>query len=113
MFTYAVTATGPKGFQVSVTGPHPLGTSLIGDFGSLQEMPRPVQPSRPAASWSGCSWFSTVWPRSAVETRTYRAARLDVAITEGSHGSAVCQAMIVGWVSQVAVSSGGNRNPAA
>ena len=37
MFTYDVTATGPKGFQVSVTGPHPLGTSLIGDFGSLQE----------------------------------------------------------------------------
>ena len=29
-----------------------------------------VQPSRPAASWSGCSWFSTVWPRSLVETLT-------------------------------------------
>ena len=37
MFTYDVTATGPKGFQVSVTGPAPRGTSLIGDFGSLQE----------------------------------------------------------------------------
>jgi hypothetical protein len=37
MFTYDVTATGPKGFQVSVTGPAPRGTSLIGDFGSLYE----------------------------------------------------------------------------
>jgi hypothetical protein len=37
MFTYGVTATGLLGFQVSVTGPHPRGTSLIGDFGSLQE----------------------------------------------------------------------------
>jgi hypothetical protein len=33
MFTYDVTATGPKGFQVSVTGPTPRGTSLMGDFG--------------------------------------------------------------------------------
>jgi hypothetical protein len=31
-----------------------------------------VQPSRPAASWSGCNWFSMVWPRSAVLTRTDR-----------------------------------------
>jgi hypothetical protein len=37
MFTYDVTATGPKGFQVSVTGPAPRGTSLVGDFGSLHE----------------------------------------------------------------------------
>ena len=34
------------------------------------------QPSRPAASCNGCSWLSTVWPLSLVETRTYRAARL-------------------------------------
>ena len=55
-----------------------------------------VQPSRPAASCKGCSWFSTVWPRSLVETRTYSAARLvDVAMPQGSHGSAVRQAMIV------------------
>jgi hypothetical protein len=27
-------------------------------------------PSRPAASWSGCSWFSTLWLRSLVETQT-------------------------------------------
>ena len=65
-----------------------------------------VQPSRPAASWSGCSWFSTVWPLSLVETRTCRAARLDVAITEGPHGSAVRQAMTVGRVSPVAVIEG-------
>jgi hypothetical protein len=37
MFTYDVTVTGPLGFQVSVTGPYVRGTSLIGDFGSLQE----------------------------------------------------------------------------
>ena len=37
MFSYDVTATGPKGFQVSVTGPAPCGSSLIGDFGSLDE----------------------------------------------------------------------------
>ena len=37
MFTYDVTATGPLGFQVSVTGAHPRGTNLIDDFGSLQE----------------------------------------------------------------------------
>ena len=37
MFTYDVTATGPRGFQVSVTGPAPRGTSLISDFGSLHE----------------------------------------------------------------------------
>jgi hypothetical protein len=37
MFTYDVTATGPLGFQVSVTRPHPRGTNLIDDFGSLQE----------------------------------------------------------------------------
>ena len=35
-------------------------------------------------------------PRSAVETHTYRAARLDVAIAEASHGSAGRQAVIVG-----------------
>ena len=51
--------------------------------------------SRPAASCKGCSWFSTVCPRSLVETRTYRAARRDVAIAEASHGSAGRQAMIV------------------
>ena len=34
-FSYEVTATGPQGFQVSVT--HPVhGTYLIGDFCSLQ-----------------------------------------------------------------------------
>ena len=32
MFTYDVTATGPLGFQVSVTRPHPRGTNLIDDF---------------------------------------------------------------------------------
>ena len=37
MFTYDVTATGPRGFQVSVTGPAPRGASLISDFGSLHE----------------------------------------------------------------------------
>lgn len=37
MFTYNVSATGPKGFQVSVTGPRPLGTNLIDDFPSLAE----------------------------------------------------------------------------
>ena len=37
MFTYDVTATGPKGFQVSLARPYPHGTSLIGDFGSLHE----------------------------------------------------------------------------
>ena len=26
--------------------------------------------SRPAASWRGCTWFSMVWPRLAVETRS-------------------------------------------
>jgi hypothetical protein len=36
MITYDVTATGPEGFQVSVIC-QPRGTSLIGDFGSLQE----------------------------------------------------------------------------
>jgi hypothetical protein len=36
--------------------------------------------SRPVVSCKGCSWFLTVWPRSAVETRVYNAARLaDVA----------------------------------
>jgi hypothetical protein len=39
------------------------------------------QPSRPAASWSGCSWYSTVWPRSSVLTRTYNAARRRVRST--------------------------------
>ena len=35
MFSYEVTATGPQGFQVSVT--HPVyGTHLIGNFCSLQ-----------------------------------------------------------------------------
>ena len=35
MFSYAVTTTGPKGFQVSLT--HPIhGTHLLGDFCSLQ-----------------------------------------------------------------------------
>jgi hypothetical protein len=58
MFTYAVTATGPKGFQVSVTGPHPLGTSLIGDFGSLQEAEafadqmRVIDADRSHSAWS-------------------------------------------------------------
>ena len=35
-------------------------------------------PAKPptAASCNGCSWLSTVWPRSAVETLTYKAARL-------------------------------------
>ena len=37
MLTYDVTAKGPPGFQVSVTGPDPCGTNHIGDFGSLQE----------------------------------------------------------------------------
>ena len=37
MMTYDVTATGLLGFQVSVTGTHPCGTSLIGDFTTLQE----------------------------------------------------------------------------
>ena len=37
MFTYDVTATEPLGFQVSVSGPHPRGTDLIDDFGSLHE----------------------------------------------------------------------------
>ncbi len=35
MFTYEVTATGPKRFQVSATGRYPLGTHLIDDFCSL------------------------------------------------------------------------------
>lgn len=37
MLTYSITSTGPKGFQVSVTGPYPLGTYLVADFGSLTE----------------------------------------------------------------------------
>jgi len=37
MFTYDVTATGPMGFQVSLARPYPHGTSLMGDFCSLQE----------------------------------------------------------------------------
>jgi hypothetical protein len=35
MFTYDVTATGQNRFQVRVTGPYPIGTHLIDDFGSL------------------------------------------------------------------------------
>jgi hypothetical protein len=51
------------------------------------------------------SWFSTVWLRSAVETRTQSAARLaDVAMTEASHGSAIRQLeSLKPWVSVVAV----------
>ena len=37
MFTYNVTAMGPKGFQVSVMGQDLHGTNLIDEFGSLQE----------------------------------------------------------------------------
>lgn len=37
MFTYSVTPTGPTGFQVSVTGPHPLGTNLIADFAAVAD----------------------------------------------------------------------------
>ena len=32
------------------------------------DRPRSLQPSRPAASCKGASWFSTVWPRSLVLT---------------------------------------------
>jgi hypothetical protein len=39
MFTYDVTA-GRLGFQVSVTGPHPRGTSLIGDLAGGQGVRR-------------------------------------------------------------------------
>ena len=58
MFTYDVTATGPKGFQVSVTGLHPHGTSLIGDFASLQEAEafadqmRVIDADRSHSAWS-------------------------------------------------------------
>ena len=58
MPTYDVTATGPKGFQVSVTGPDPRGTSLIGDFGSLHEAEafadqmRVIDADRSHSAWS-------------------------------------------------------------
>ena len=58
MFTYDVSATGPKGFQVSVTGLHPQGTSLIGDFGSLQQAEafadqmRVIDADRSQSAWS-------------------------------------------------------------
>ena len=58
MFTYDITLTGPKGFQVSVTGPYPHGTCLIGDFGSLQEAEvfadqmRVIDADRSHSAWS-------------------------------------------------------------
>ena len=46
---------------------------------------RTVQPSRPAASWSGCSWFSTVWPLSLVGDRFHRAVPSKIARTTRCH----------------------------
>ena len=69
---------------------HPPGATDV-----VEDRPPPTaraSQSRPAASCKGGSWVSTVCPRSSlVLTLTYRAARLDVAIVEASHGSAVRQ----------------------
>jgi hypothetical protein len=46
----------------------PLGATDT--LGRGRDFATSVQPSRLAASWSGCSWFSTVWPFSLVETLT-------------------------------------------
>ena len=46
-----------------------------------------VQPSLPAASWSGCSWFSTVWT-------TGRRVWLMLPYRTDLHGSAIRQAKL-------------------
>jgi hypothetical protein len=55
-------------------------------------------PAKPptAASWSGCNWFfSTVWPRSLVDSLTYKAARLvAVAILQDPYGSPIRQRIV-------------------
>ena len=80
----------PRGNDVELSAGHALEQRiqpwpLVAPLGATDpfvtvEIATTAQPSRLAASCKGCSWFSAVWPLSLVETRTYSAARPEVAI---------------------------------
>ena len=83
------------------SSPGRLSRPLAPLIPSLRKTATMFRPSRPAASWSGCSWFHGP---AAIGTRTYRAARrVDVGMSQASLGRPAVNQENLGLDSVVAV----------